>query len=68
MSENDGASMLVRMLVDESSDIIFMIGEANNPAYKSGDLGLDLDMKIRLVYSIIEKLQKLGKNISVERY
>lgn len=68
LSENDGASMLVRMLVDESSDIIFMIGEANNPAYKSGDLGLDLDMKIRLVYSIIEKLQKLGKNISVERY
>ena len=65
---DDGASKLVRMLVDKSSDIIFMIGEANNPAYKTGDLGLDLDMKIRVVYSIAEKLKELGKNITLERY
>ena len=64
----DGASQLVRMLIDESSDIVFMIGEANNPAYKTGELGLDLDMKIRVVYSIVEKLQNLGKNIMMERY
>ncbi len=68
LNGEDGASQLVRMLIDESSDIVFMIGEANNPAYKTGELGLDLDMKIRVVYSIVEKLQNLGKNIMMERY
>ncbi len=64
----DGASRLVKLLIDESSDIIFMIGAANNPAHQEDNTTLSLDVKVRIVYSIAEKLRTLGKTVVIEEY
>ena len=64
----DGASRLVKLLIDESSDIIFMIGTANNQAHQADADILSLDVKVRIVYSIAEKLRSLGKTVVIEEY
>ncbi len=68
LEKKDGASRLVKMLLDDASDIVFMLGQANNPAYNKGDARLGLDAKMRVVSSIAEKLKYFGKNTSMEEY
>ena len=68
LEKEDGASRLIRMLLDDSSDIVFMLGQANNPAYNKGDSRLGLDAKMRIVRSLAEKLRYFGKNTSIEEY
>ncbi|MGI6205859.1 MAG: SpoIIE family protein phosphatase [Anaerovoracaceae bacterium] len=68
LDQRDGATQLVKMLVDESTNITFMLGQANNPAYHKGDTRLGLDVKMRIVTSIAEKLKELGKGIKIEEY
>ncbi len=68
LKKQDGATQLIRILLDESSDIVFMLGQANNPAYNKGDSRLGLDAKMRIITSIAEKLKYFGKNTSIEEY
>lgn len=68
IEKKDGASKLVKLLIDESSDIIFMIGTANNQAHQADADILSLDVKVRIVYSMAEKLRSLGKTVTIEEY
>lgn len=68
MSKKDGATKLMRYLVDETSDIVFMIGAANNPAHKSGGAIPSHDVKVRIVHDLAKSLEKLGKNVRIEEY
>lgn len=68
MSKKDGATKLMRYLVDETSDIVFMIGAANNPAHKSGGAIPSHDVKVRIVHDLAKSLEKLGKNVLIEEY
>ncbi len=68
MSKKDGATKLMRYLVDETSDIVFMIGAANNPAHKAGGAIPSHDVKVRIVHDLVKSLEKLGKNVRIEEY
>lgn len=68
IDNKDGASKLVHLLVDETSDIVFMIGAANNPAHKAGSAIPTHDVKVRIVYELVKGLEKLGKNVRIEEY
>ncbi len=68
LNQKDGATRLVKMLVDDCSDIVFMVGEASNPAHQLGEEILGLDVKVRIVNSLAEKLRSLGKNVTLEGY
>ena len=68
IEKKDGATKLVKLLIDESSDIIFMIGTANNQAHQADADILSLDVKVRIVYSMAEKLRALGKTVTIEEY
>lgn len=68
LDKKDGATRLVRTLMDETSNITFMLGQANNPAYKKGDTRLGLDVKMRIVSSLAEKLTEAGKRVKIEEY
>lgn len=70
-SQPDGATQLVKMLVDESTDVLFLLGEATNEAHigsGAGGTDIELDIKRRNVTDLKELLQKLGKNVRIERY
>ncbi len=72
LSKRDGATRLARLLIDECSEIVFMLGNSSNKAHemerKKGSKMLGLDVKVRIVHSIAEQLRKLGKIVSIEEY
>lgn len=68
IDNKDGATKLVHLLVDETSDIVFMIGAANNPAHKAGGAIPSHDVKVRIVDELARNLRKLGKNVEIEEY
>lgn len=68
LTKKDGASRLVRMLLDDATDIVFMLGQANNPAYNKGDTRLGVDAKMRIIESLSEKLRFFGKETSIQTY
>ncbi len=68
MTLKDGATRLANMLTSECSDIIFMMGQADNPAHHELDIAVNLNLKVRIVQSIAEMLEKFGKHTEIEYY
>lgn len=68
LDKKDGATKLVRLLVQDCTDIVFMMGQANNPAHQNMDAPVSLNIKVRIVQSMAEILEKLGKHAEVEYY
>lgn len=58
---NDGASLLARALMDEATDVNFLVGRAVNPA----NGGAAPDIKARLIHSMADCLAKMGKRVKV---
>ena len=68
LDKKDGATKLVRLLVEECTDVVFMMGQANNPAHQNLDAPVSLNIKVRIVQNIATMLEKLGKPAEVEYY
>lgn len=45
LDKKDGATKLVRLLVEECTDVVFMMGQANNPAHQNLDAPVSLNIK-----------------------
>jgi hypothetical protein len=66
--EQDGASCLVRMLL-ESSWITFMVGLSDNPAHSAINYSpISLNAKIALINEMAENLRTIGRVVHVEMY
>ena len=68
LDKKDGATKLVCLLVEECTDVVFMMGQANNPAHQNLDAPVSLNIKVRIVQNIATMLEKLGKHAEVEYY
>ena len=68
LDKKDGATKLVRLLVEECTDVVFMMGQANNPAHQNLDAPVSLNIKVRIVQNIATMLEKLGNHAEVEYY
>ncbi len=66
--KRDGATLIAKMLFEEATHVKFYVGRAINPAHQNPDLPIDLSIKLRLVEEIQEKLEKMGKIVSVKFY
>lgn len=66
--KKDGASMIARILFEESTDINFFVGQAVNPAHQNPDLPIGFNIKMRLVDELSQLLKKMGKNIKVSYF
>jgi hypothetical protein len=66
--EQDGASCLVRVLL-ESSWITFMVGLSDNPAHSAINYSpISLNAKIALINEMAENLRTIGRVVHVEMY
>lgn len=64
----DGASCLVRVLL-ESSSITFMVGLSDNPAHDAIAYSpISLNAKIALIKEMAANLKKMGKIVHIEMY
>ncbi len=65
----DGALCLTKMLLEECSEITFMVGRSDNPAHKAIAYStISLNAKIQLIREMAENLKKLGKIVHIELY
>jgi hypothetical protein len=68
MNKQDGASKLAKLLVEEGTDVHFMVGRAINAAHQNPDFALDLGMKLKLVEDMGKYLVSLGKKVVIEYF
>ena len=57
-----------RVLLEDSTEVRFLVGRAMNPAHQNPDLPISLSLKLRLVEDIAECLRKAGKSVAIENY
>ena len=66
--QKDGATRLAHVLLEDSTEVRFLVGRAMNPAHQNPDMPISLSIKLRLVEDIAQCLRDAGKNVIVEHY
>lgn len=66
--KKDGASRLMDMLVNHSTHIRFLVGQAVNPAHQNPYLPEGASNKLKIVEELAGILQNCGKRVVVELY
>lgn len=61
--KKDGASLVARMLFEESTDINMFIGRAANPAHN--DLPINFNVKMQIIEKLAKRLRTMGKRVKV---
>lgn len=65
---NNGASKLAKMIIEDCTEVHLFVGTAMNIAHKNQNLSLDLSVRMNLVKSLMETIEKMGKSVSVKYY
>ncbi|ACB84423.1 SpoIIE family protein phosphatase [Natranaerobius thermophilus] len=63
----DGATRLTKMFIKDCTHINFYVGQAINPAHQNPDLP-NLGIKTQVIKSIAERLENMGKQVTIEYY
>lgn len=67
-TQQDGASLIARLLFEEATDINFYVGKAVNPAQQNPELPICFSIKMQLVHDLAACLKKMGKRIKVSYF
>ena len=59
---------MLKILLEESTHIHFLVGRSINPAHRDIDFPKDLSSKLEIVKKLKEKLEDLGKVVEIEYY
>lgn len=68
LSKKDGASLLVKMLLEESTEVKFLVGRAINPAHQNPEMPISLGLKLNLIKEMKHELEALGKIVDIEYF
>lgn len=63
LSKRDGATLLAKMLFEDSTDINFFVGQSQNHAHDG--LPIETCMKLKLIDRLADNLKKMGKIVTV---
>ena len=62
-SKKDGGSLLANIIFEESTHVVFFVGQNVNAAHQG--LDIDITMKLKLVERLAENLRRMGKQVTV---
>ncbi|MGB5822627.1 MAG: SpoIIE family protein phosphatase [Proteocatella sp.] len=68
LSKKDGASLLVKMLLEESTEVKFLVGRAINPAHQNPEMPISLGLKLNLIKEMKLELESFGKIVDIEYF
>ena len=60
LNKKDGASKLCKMLLEECTEVQFIVGKALNPAPQNPGMPLSLVLKLNLIKELSHELEKTG--------
>jgi hypothetical protein len=61
----DGASRLVKMLIEDCTHFNLWVGKAINPAHQNPNFPIDFSIKLKLVNQLVDCMKRLGKYVSI---
>ena len=68
LNKNDGATRLVRLLLQESTEVRFLVGRALNPAHQNPGMPVSLSLKFNLIKELAAEIERTGKKVTVEYF
>lgn len=66
LNKTDGATKLCKMLLEDSTEIHFLVGQALNPAHQNPGMPVSLGLKFNLINDLAKTLESTGKKVTVE--
>ena len=68
LQKKDGATLLARMILEDSTEVKFLVGRAINPAHQNPGMPINMGIKMSLIKEMKEMIGKLGKKVTVAYY
>ncbi len=66
LNKKDGASRLTKLMLEDCTEIRFLVGQALNPAHQNPGMPVSLGLKLNLIKELAKELKKTGKKVSTE--
>lgn len=66
LNKMDGASRLTKLMLDDCTEIRFLVGQALNPAHQNPGMPVSLGLKLNLIKELSKELEKTGKKVVTE--
>lgn len=66
--KKDGATLLTKALLEDTTETVFLVGRALNPAHQNPGMPISLGLKLGLINDLAEELRLAGKKVTVEYY
>lgn len=68
LNKKDGATLLARLLLEQCTEVRFLVGRALNPAHQNPGMPVSLGLKLNLIKELTAELEKTGKKVTVEYF
>lgn len=68
LNKKDGATRLAKALLEDSTEVNFLVGRAINPAHQNPGMPVSLGLKLTLIKELADEIKKTGKKVTVEYF
>ena len=68
LDENNGGSMIARVLIEDCTDLEIILGTAVNAAHLNPNLAFQLHARNQLAEHLKEVMEKLDKSVTITYY
>lgn len=68
LNQDDGASQLSSILLEDCTHLKILVGKAVNPAHQNPNLPINFSVKLKLIEELVKYLKSMGKIVEVEYY
>lgn len=68
LNKKDGATRLAKMILEESTQVHFLVGRALNPAHQNPEMPISLGLKLNLIKELAALVSSMGKKVKLDYF